>query len=470
MKNNNDNYLDFNNAQSCVDRYIQMVYNNESLYFDIEELEEIIEYFIEKHDYVKALKAANYGTELHQFSPTLILRKADLLASMGKHDEALALIDTIEHIDPSNTDLYMIKASIYSELDFPEKAIQYYLLCAKNSDENLDDIYMDISYEYQARGEFSKAIEFLKKALHHNPENEEALFEAAYCFEESDHIEEGIEFFHLFIDEFPYCYQAWFNLGLFQGIAGNYKQAIDSYDFVIAIKDDHIPAHYEKAHALLLLKKHEEALLEFSETIRLDPDNFTAYFYLGQCYGAANNESKALASYSKAVKLNNNFDYAWLEMAKLLESNNKHIDAVFHVKKAVETNESSAENWFVFARIHNKLGMIEESKFAFDKVVNIEPSGIDYWMEYGDMLYENDYFNECIETINEAIKINPESAELYYKKSAYFLSEGFEEEAQESLTEAFGLDFNMHRKLFEFLPQSKNNIFVAELISSYSNL
>ena len=155
-------------------------------------------------------------------------------------------------------------------------------------------------------------------------------------------------------------------------------------------------------------------------------------------------------------------------MALLLERNNKIIDAVYHIKKATEVNDKNPENWFVFARIHQRIGLLEEAKIGYDNTVEINPTEVEYWMEYSDMLFVNEYFNECIETIDAAIENIPDAAELYYKKAAFYLSAGMNNEAELILELALGLDFSKHKKLFEYLPQSKNNIFVAELISSYT--
>lgn len=445
-----------------------MIYCGESLYFDIEEIEEIVEYFVNKHDFVKALEVIEYGLHFHTSSSELILRKADLLAAMGKYRDALTLINRLEKIEANNVDLLLIKGSIYSQMGKPEKAIPYLLKAAENTDEHLDEIYLDIAEEYNEIDDIDNAIKFYGLAIKFNPENNHAIYEIAYLFEESDKIVDAINFFNQLINEEPYCELAWFYLGTFRGFDRDYNGAIEAYDFALAINEKYVQAHYEKGHAYSLIADDDKAIDCFSEVINLDPTHYNAYFYLARAYDNLNNESKALASYSKAVKINKNLDVAWLEMALMLERNNKYIDAVYHIKKATEINDKNPENWFVFARIHQQLGLLEEAKYAFDKAVEINPTEVDFWMEYSDMLFVNEYFNESIETIDTAIENIPDAAELYYKKAAFFLSVGMNSEAEIILEYALGLDFSKHKKLFEYLPQSKNNIFVAELISSYN--
>ena len=318
----------YNGKGTSVDRYLSMLYCQEATYFDINELEEITDHFVDKHDFVKALEVVNYGLALHACSNELTLRKADLLAAMNKNKEALRLLNKLEKVDPNNPELFIIKGSICSELGKSEDAIEHFLSAINCGAEMLDDLYMDVASEYQSLGDNEAAITFLKKALNENPYNDNAIYEIAYLFEELDASADAINFFNQIIDQQPYSELAWFYLGAFKGFEADFTGAIEAYDYAIAINEKYVQAHYEKGHAYLISGEENKAIDSFSETINLDPNHYNAYFYLGRAYDNLKDESKALASYSKAVKINKNLDVAWLEMALMLERNNKNIDAV----------------------------------------------------------------------------------------------------------------------------------------------
>ena len=48
----------------------------------------------------------------------------------------------------------------------------------------------------------------------------------------------AITFFTSYIENNPYSYYAWFNLGLSYGRMSLFEKAIDAYDYAIAIKEN----------------------------------------------------------------------------------------------------------------------------------------------------------------------------------------------------------------------------------------
>ncbi|MNT98487.1 Tetratricopeptide repeat protein [compost metagenome] len=61
---------------------------------------------------------------------------------------------------------------------------------------------------YQGEADFEKAIYYLKKTLELNMDNQEALYELAYCYDILDRQEESVEFYKKYIDSEPYSYYA----------------------------------------------------------------------------------------------------------------------------------------------------------------------------------------------------------------------------------------------------------------------
>ena len=82
-----------------------------------------------------------------------------------------------------------------------------------NSQKSGEEIHMQIALMNQGKGDFEEAIKHLKLCLEIDMDNQDALYELAFCYDVLDQHEESIAFYRQYIDTDPYSYSAWFNLG-----------------------------------------------------------------------------------------------------------------------------------------------------------------------------------------------------------------------------------------------------------------
>ena len=141
-------FSDSENINSFVARFEEMLQKNEQYFFDVDEFEDIIDYYATKDNHKKALQAVKLATSQHPASVELLLKKAQVLADSNKPRKALEVLSDIEGIALNDPDFFMLKGTIYSQLREHKKAIKCYERAAGCS-EDLDEIYMCIAYEYQ---------------------------------------------------------------------------------------------------------------------------------------------------------------------------------------------------------------------------------------------------------------------------------------------------------------------------------
>ena len=99
-----------------IERYEEMIRNKDAYFFDVDAFVNIVDYYIEKNDPVKALQVIEYAQDQHPDSVEFLLREAQLLAMVERFDDALYILSKAEKITPLDPDLYMIRGSIYSQL------------------------------------------------------------------------------------------------------------------------------------------------------------------------------------------------------------------------------------------------------------------------------------------------------------------------------------------------------------------
>mgnify|MGYP006440732185 CR=1 FL=1 len=112
---------DFENShegetRELVERYEKLLENNESFFLEIEEFENIIEYYLNRNNIDKALEVTNTALRQHPFVVNFLTRKAELLLFDQAFEEALELLEKAQTLEPSNHDIYMILDSVYEDL------------------------------------------------------------------------------------------------------------------------------------------------------------------------------------------------------------------------------------------------------------------------------------------------------------------------------------------------------------------
>jgi tetratricopeptide (TPR) repeat protein len=154
MSNDLGNFPEENNK--AIDRYEDMLRQNQEYFFDEEEFLDIIDYYIDKNSSIKAMKAIQLASRQYPYSTVFLIRQAQLLTSIAKFNEALMLLRKVELLEPSNPDVFLIKGSIFIKQNKSEqarecfdKAINY---CY--NDDDVDDVLLSIGFEYENAGRF----------------------------------------------------------------------------------------------------------------------------------------------------------------------------------------------------------------------------------------------------------------------------------------------------------------------------
>ncbi|MFW5708237.1 MAG: tetratricopeptide repeat protein [Bacteroidota bacterium] len=446
--------------------------NNQKLpvYFDVEDFEEIIDYYMYQSHFRQSLKVAEYACTVHPSSISLKLKVAQLLASVNKENHALEILSEVERLEPSNYEIFLTRGAIYSQLHKYEKAIEEYNKAAMESDEP-DYVYCNIAFEYENMGNYDKTIEYLRKALELNPENDLAMYEAAYCFDLLSLSQESIDFFSRLIDRHPYSTEAWFNLGISYINSELYEKALESFEFALAIDPDHSAATFHCAYAYSLMEKYHEAIEIYQGLFEKEDQDSDAmiHYYIGECYEKTEDYHNAKTHYQKATQLNPEITDAWIGLGVCEnESGNTH-SAIKCIQKGLEMDPENTAYLCILADIYFDEDMIEEGCHYYEKAIGTSPVEESLYIDYADALAEKEEYKKAEETLVTGIEeINPTHG-LYYRMAAMMYLQGKNKEAAFFLEEALSMDFDKHDAMLDQYPQLRNIPEIANLINLYSN-
>ena len=449
-----------------VVQFEDMLSEKSFTFFDVEDYENIIDYYIDLELNDKVLAALDFGLNQFPNDLTLSLIKVDVLNSKQLVDDSYMLLKSLEQFYPNNIDVLYNLGKIYAITDRIQTAKIYFenAINLIRVNDSYNDLLSDIAYEFLQIGQNTQAIHVMKRIMEIKPEDESTLMELGIAYHESGLLQEAIIYFTEFIDNNPYSHIAWFNLGTLHNVKEDWKEALFAFDMCLVINEKFTAAHYGKANSYIQEKEFQSAIDTFNESFNFDHPNSYAYCCLGECYEKIGDFKKALIFYEKSLEIDDSQSDAWLGIGVVRDLNNQTLDALKFIEKAINLDSENPEYWYIFAEFLSKLGKIKEAEDAFKKVVELDPGNIDAWIDYSNFLFENTSKTRAIKEVERAIVTNKGDQDLKLRLIAMQIASGKIADAKSKLIDFQQNENSSIQKLFEIYPEIKNIPEIIEVI------
>jgi tetratricopeptide (TPR) repeat protein len=434
-----------------LSKFESMLKTNKVFFFDSEEFEEIILHYLDMGKAILAKKALKLGLEQHPKSTGLKLVQVEMLVYDDKLDHAEKLLNELYAIEPTNEEIFIQKANIYSKRDQHDKAVEY-LQTALQYTEDYADVHNLIGMEYLFMDNLELAKENFIKCLEEDLEDQSALYNVVYCFEFLDQNLEAIEYLKTYIDRNPYSEIAWHQCGrLYYGVK-DYENAVRSFEFATYIDDEFIGAFMENGKALERLKRYEEAIENYNRTIELDDPTSYALLRIGKCHEKLGHKAEALKYFNKTVHEDPLLDKGWIAITDFYVRQKNYQKGLYYVNKALAIDDQNRLYWKRFATINKGMGNFEEAEFGYRKAVEYGDYQLDTWLFWVDMMREMGEYNNAILTLMQAAEYFPEEFEVEYRLAGLHLMLNEEEKGNFHLSNGLRLNFNHNSILQELFP------------------
>ena len=451
-----------------VERFEEMLSEKKSFFFDVDEFEDLLNYYNSKNNVNRALAVVKHAMQLHPDSATILVSCAQLYVAIHKPQEALRYLNLAETFEPFNIELFYTKASIFSQLRKSDKAIEQYKKALDHAEDfEKEDIQLQLAFEYENLSKYSFAIEHLQEILKTNHENETALYELGFCYDVSEKIEDGKAYFEKFVNLHPYSYIGWFNLGITFGKLKLYEKAIDAYDFAIAIKEDFSSAYFNKAHCFGQQGNHVEALKCFNETLQFDTEDSLSYYYMGESLEKLESYEKAVSFYKKAIELDEFLADAWLGVGSCYFELGRDLDSISYIKKALELDELNPDYYYLLGEVQTQLGFYKEALASFLKVYELDVQNDTILIDIANTCDELNDSEEAMNYFCKGVKDQPNNGKLLYNFVAFLFKKGDLINALFYLDSALKNFYDLKEELFEVYEEAKFNPQVIELLEYY---
>ncbi|HPW97803.1 MAG TPA: tetratricopeptide repeat protein [Flavobacterium sp.] len=449
-----------------LSKFESMLKTNKVFFFDSEEFEEIILHYLDMGKATLAKKALKLGLEQHPKSTGLKLVQVEMLIYDEKLDQAEKMLNELYALEPTNEEIYILKANIYSKKDKHETAVEL-LETALQYSEDHADIYNLVGMEYLFMDNLEMAkINFIK-CLEEDFEDQSGLYNVVYCFEFLDQNQEAIDYLKTYIEKNPYSEIAWHQTGrLYYGLK-NYELAATSFELATYIDDEFIGAFLERGKALERLKRYDEAIVSYNQTIVLDDPTSYALLRIGKCYEKLGNKVEALKYYNKTVHEDPLLDKGWIAITDFYVSQKNHQKALYYVNKALAIDDQNRLYWKRFATINKAMNNIEEAEYGYRKAVELGDFQLDTWLFWVDIMKIMGEHNNGILTLIQAAEYFPDQFEIEYRMAGFHFLLNEEEKGNFHLNNALRLNSKHVSILEELFPLVWDRVSVQEYISKH---
>jgi tetratricopeptide (TPR) repeat protein len=461
--------FEYNEAdlKALVKRFEQMLKTNEQYFFDVEEFEEIIDFYLDNQVLSKAKKALDIALAQHPGSSLFLLKQARFFMLSNNSHKALDVLEKMQQLDPVNHEVFLTRGSVFLKMKKIKEAETEFRLAMKYADEK-EEICAGIAFEFENAGLYSEALKYLHKALEINPKNEGVIFETYFCYEVSENLEGAVDFFTKFLDKHPYSKLCWFNLGIAYNNLELYEKAIESYEFVIAIDDTFSSAYFNLGNSYSNLGEYKLAIKNYKATFETEEAQAVTHYYIGECYEKLHQYDMAIQSYQQALELDDEFPDAWMGLGVCHEEIGQRDVAMDFMKKALELDEDNTEFWYIYGDLCFKSEDKEEALKAYHRVSQTDAMHPDIWLDLSELYDELGDPEMACDTLEEGILHQPKLALHFYRKAAYLLKLGREIQALSYLSVGLEMDPTKLAEFLEFAPPGYQSEKINVLIEKYT--
>lgn len=198
---------------------------------------------------------------------------------------------------------------------------------------------------------------------------------------------------------------------------GQLREAIRSYDQLLAVAPDTFDALHLKGLATYQIGNPAEAIPLLTKAIRLKSASPPAYNNRGLAYHACGKLELALRDFNKAVELKPDFAEAYCNRATVLRAMGRLEEAEAACLKAIKLNARIAE-------FHNSLGVIlrdkaewQRARESFATAIALKPNYLEAFNNQGNLLKELRRLDDALACFDGALRLNPSHPQTHNNRA-----------------------------------------------------
>ncbi|MDY6794177.1 MAG: tetratricopeptide repeat protein [Actinomycetota bacterium] len=233
-------------------------------------------------------------------------------------------------------------------------------------------------------------------------------------------LDEAIERFRRFLDDFPEDADGQYQLGIALYEKGELDEAL--LRFYRARNLDPTDAKPYDGIALVLMEKGDfaGAVEYYHQALSRDPENVDLMNEMGIAYQEMGEEDKALEIYSMAIELEPNFGYPYYNRARLLVSIGRFDEAIKDLERSISLYKGEREKLkdvlFELAGVYEDIMDDTKALEVYGEILMLDLECVEALVNIGSIHLDNCDYEKAAAYFERLIRIDPENDNAYLEK------------------------------------------------------
>lgn len=445
----------------------QMLASGESFFYDNDELGELIDYYLDFEQIHKATVAIEFGELLYPFETNYKIKKAEVYIAQRNINGAIKLLEKYRTIEPNNGEIAQLLGDSYALTLQYKRALECYLF-ALNQDQTNDELLIRLARINFALGNNNKAMSYLNAFPDNFSYDEVSIQELIRLFLDYNQYADGIQFLEKVINENPYNYSAWYFTGLINQKQDKNKDAINAYEYCIAIDESNTMGYLGKGNCLMELDRFEEAIEAFKLSLDDDESDAEVYCNVAECYENLKDDNAAKYYYLKSIKINPNISDAYFGLGTVYKRALQWKEAERYLLKSIDIDQYESLYHIELAEVYLIQENSDRCYFHYQKAYDIDSDTTEILLDYAHAKFEMGDIDDCIQLLIENLEDHDEDHRMYYRIASYSFTLGHFEKGYNFLHAALGMNPKEYVLLYEFAPFTENIENISNIIDLYT--
>lgn len=465
MKNNS-----LNSKMNLTKLVNELTYMSQKVKVDsVEEtaFAQIISEFHQNDDMEQAIAGFEEAIYKNRLTLAFMKKKISQLIENKIADLAIETISLASQLDPADRELHFLMVQACRVNEDYSRALD--ILDSLKEDATAREVIMILNEEaaiYKLMQNAESTFVSLRRLLTVDPNNEDALREIWWSVEMSKNYKESLKLHKIVIEKNPYSARAWYNLAHAEYYLHQYDNAIRSFEYAYIIDAKFELAYRYCAEVCMLTGKFEQALKCYYDLMEHAVADADALKSIGLCYEKINNMIKARKYYLLARNLDPMDDEIYFNLGNTYRTDGQWQLAANYYERAVSLQDRNEDYFISLAEAYQHCGENHKADLFFRRATEISPEVPAPWVRYAEFYFKGGNTSKALEILLEA-EDSTAGAELYYCRAIILFSLGEKFDAMENLGEALQIDFDMHKILFDYLPELKEDREIKAIIKYY---
>ena len=367
-----------NEVNEDVARFEKMESGNTEYYFDVEDIENIFDFYTVNGQLENAERVLQLGLKLHPASISLLERKTYIFLEKGEEENAIPLMEELLKFEESDPCLYFNLGLSYLKTGKPNKSLSYYKKALANAYDEEEEIILDIANSLNQYEQYNEAIDFLEEGCEKYPKNEDLLFELAYAYDKKEMIDKSISIYIYLLEINPFVENAWYNLGILYNENEDYAKSVECYNYALAVNPAIKEALFNKANALMNLEEFHKALDCYIEYVSYGEDIILAYQYIAECLEQLELYDLSLRFYELTITKAPLDFFTWVDYLSLIISQKHTEKALEKTAEALKFTDEFPEFMYLRGKAFWLANDYQYAFFWIEKSIEISPDNFRY--------------------------------------------------------------------------------------------